>query len=251
MGKFYRARPCKVGFVSGDSSNGGERSPNGDAEQAPRLEILKTLGDNTRYAIYLELARSPSPLATADIARSLDLHPNTVRPHLERMREVGLLEQRLDTRGGVGRPQHLYSLAPDAPSLGLEPPVFPRLARMMLRLVDVSSPAVDEVVEAGREQGRIDASRWPRAMRGADALAAELATLGFDPEAVADDDVVTIGFMHCPFRELAEAHPAIVCGLHQGMVEGFVEQRPGCRVAAFRSLIDREHPCQVDLVAPT
>ena len=83
---------------------------------APRLEILKTLGDNTRYAIYLELARSPQPLATADIARSLDLHPNTVRPHLERMREVGLLEQRVDTRGGVGRPQHLYSLAPDARS---------------------------------------------------------------------------------------------------------------------------------------
>ena len=28
-----------------------------------RLEVLKVLGDNTRYAIYLELARSPMPLA--------------------------------------------------------------------------------------------------------------------------------------------------------------------------------------------
>jgi predicted ArsR family transcriptional regulator len=217
--------------------------------QTPRLEILKTLGDNTRYAIYLELARSAAPLATADIARSLDLHPNTVRPHLERMREVGLLDQRIDTRGGVGRPQHLYSLAPDAPSLGLEPPVFPRLARMMLRLVDTSAPDVEEVVEVGREQGRIDGARWPAAMKDEDALRGELANLGFDPEAVADDDTVTIAFMHCPFRELAEAHPAIVCGLHRGMVEGFAEQRAGCRVTAFRSLIDRDHPCQVDLVA--
>jgi predicted ArsR family transcriptional regulator len=220
-----------------------------ESPETPRLEILKTLGDNTRYAIYLELARSPAPLATADIARSLDLHPNTVRPHLERMREVGLLDQRLETRGGVGRPQHLYSLAPDAPSLGLEPPVFPRLARMMLRLVDTSAPDVEEVVEVGREQGRIDADRWPRTMKDEDALRGELAMLGFDPEAVADDDTVTIAFMHCPFRELAEAHPAIVCGLHRGMVEGFAEQREGCRVAAFRSLIDRDHPCQVDLVA--
>ena len=32
---------------------------------APRLAVLKALGDNTRYAIYLELARSPRPLATA------------------------------------------------------------------------------------------------------------------------------------------------------------------------------------------
>ena len=58
----------------------------------PRLELLKALGDNTRYAIYLELARSSSPLATAQIAESLGLHPNTVRPHLERMRDVGLLD---------------------------------------------------------------------------------------------------------------------------------------------------------------
>jgi predicted ArsR family transcriptional regulator len=213
----------------------------------PRLELLKALGDNTRYAIYLELARSPQPLATADVARSLDLHPNTVRPHLERMREVGLLEQRLDARGGVGRPQHLYSLTPDAPSLGLEPPVFPRLARMMLRLVEGSRPADDDVVDAGREQGRIDSVRWPKVLSCREALEAELTTMGFDPESVPDDDVVTIGFMHCPFRELAQANPAIVCGLHRGMVEGFVEGRSGGRVTAFRSLVDRDHPCQVDL----
>src|SRR5690606_37614984 len=174
---------------------------------------------NTRYAIYLEIARSPRPLATADIARSLELHPNTVRPHLERMREVGLLEQRVDPRGGVGRPQHLYSLAPDAPSLGLEPPVYPMLARMMLRLIDAAGPEADDVVDVGREQGRIDASRYPKAMRCEDALEAELAKLGFDPEAVPDDGVLTIGFMHCPFRDMAEAHPAIVCSLHRGMVE--------------------------------
>ena len=48
----------------------------------PRLDLLKALGDNTRYAIYLELARSPKPLATADIAESLDLHPNLSLIHI-------------------------------------------------------------------------------------------------------------------------------------------------------------------------
>ena len=57
-----------------------------------RLPVFKALGDNTRYAIYLELARASRPLSTADIADALELHPNTVRPHLDRMREVGLLE---------------------------------------------------------------------------------------------------------------------------------------------------------------
>jgi len=62
-----------------------------------RLPVFKALGDNTRYAIYLELARASRPLSTADIADALDLHPNTVRPHLDRMREVGLLDVDADT----------------------------------------------------------------------------------------------------------------------------------------------------------
>ena len=52
------------------------------AEPLPSRDVLRVLGDNTRYAIYLELARSPRPLVTAEIADTLGLHPNTVRPHL-------------------------------------------------------------------------------------------------------------------------------------------------------------------------
>ncbi len=121
--------------------------------RAPRLELLKALGDNTRYAIYLELARASAPLATAQIAEHLDLHPNTVRPHLERMREVGLLEVVTDARGAVGRPQHRYSLAPDAPALGFEPPAFPVLARMLLRLAATAGLPAGDAIDAGREQG--------------------------------------------------------------------------------------------------
>ena len=153
---------------------------------APRLELLKALGDNTRYAIYLELARSPMPLATAQIAESLHLHPNTVRPHLDRMREVGLLEVVTDAQGTVGRPQHRYSLAADAPSLG------------------------------------------------------------FDPESVVDEDGATIAFTRCPFRELAEANPDLVCSLHRGLVEGFVDGRGDGRVLEFHGLADRT-PCQVEI----
>ena len=137
-----------------------------------RLDLLKTLGDNTRYAIYLELARSPRPLATAEIADTLGLHPNTVRPHLERMREVGLVDARPDSRGAVGRPQHLYSLTSDAPSLGLEPPMFLMLARMLLELaVDESAfpregdrdvTARDAAVSASRPASRAGTTRASR-----------------------------------------------------------------------------------------
>jgi len=212
----------------------------------PRLELLKALGDNTRYAIYLELARAPKPLATAEIAETLDLHPNTVRPHLERMRDVGLLEVIADAQGSVGRPQHRYSLAPDAPSLGFEAPAFPVLARMLLRLAaSAQVPAVD-AIEAGREHGALDAARPDRRGSCEQALTAELDGLGFDPASALEDSCLTVAFTRCPFRELAEANPELVCSLHRGLVEGFVEARGDGTVVYFHDLSDRT-PCQVEI----
>ena len=215
-----------------------------------RLSILKALGDNTRYAIYLEVARSAAPRSTGEISESLGLHPNTVRPHLERMREVGLLDVQTDSRGFVGRPTHRYSLAADAPSLGLEPRAFPALARMRVTAAAAAGLGGEDVVEAGREQGRAAGARHrqagdlPACVR---ALSAELEMLGFDP-ATGDDGegAVSIAFTHCPYRELAESFPELVCHLHRGLVEGFVESVGGADVTDFGTLVDRE-PCQVSL----
>lgn len=228
-----------------------------------RLAVLKTLGDNTRYAIYLELARSPSPLTTAEIAESLDLHANTVRPHLDRMREVGLLQVATESRGGVGRPHHRYSLDPNAPSLGLEPPTMPLLARMLVGVAAATGVDPDDAAAIGREQGRaaaaelvgdlgLDADDADLGAVCLEALAVDLDRLGFDP-AVAEDSPgqqgagVTVAFTHCPFAELAEAHPEIVCHLHRGMVEGLVDAVGGATVERFGTRVAR-NPCQVELM---
>jgi predicted ArsR family transcriptional regulator len=225
-----------------------------------RLPVFKALGDNTRYAIYLELARSAQPLSTSDIAEALDLHPNTVRPHLERMRDVGLLAVESDSRGAVGRPQHRYSLAADAPSLGLEPSAFRLLAGLVAGVAAQAGLHPDEVAAVGRDHGRAAAAqRLASAERahkrgGAPtarciaALTAELSELGFDPAVGDDGAATTIAFTHCPFRELAEAFPEVVCHLHRGIVEGFVESLGGAEVSRFGTLDDR-NPCEVELVA--
>lgn len=215
---------------------------------ADRLDLLKALGDNTRYAIYLELARSPRPLATAEVAETLGLHVNTVRPHLERMREVGLLEVTLDHRGGPGRPLHRYSLAPDAPSLGLEPNTFPMLSRMLLGCASRAGAEAEDARAAGREQGEQEARVAERRRPCADALVDLLDRLGFDPARVDDDGRSTIAFARCPFRELAEANPELVCSLHRGLVEGFVDGVGGGEVVGFGTLVDRD-PCRVEVAA--
>jgi len=220
--------------------------------QTPRLDVLKALGDNTRYAIYLELARAGSPRSTADIAESLALHPNTVRPHLERMREVGLLDVEADAKGSVGRPQHRYALAADAPSLGLEPPAFPLMARMLAPLAAASELEPDDVALVGAEAGRAmaladGAGAGARPRKACiEAVTTMLSQLGFDPAVVSDDASASIAFTHCPFAELAAAHPEIVCHLHRGMIQGYVEQIGGASVERFGTLADRD-PCQVEL----
>jgi len=212
-----------------------------------RLSVFKALGDNTRYAIYLELARSPVALSTADISDALDLHPNTVRPHLERMREVGLLDVEVDSRGTVGRPQHRYFLAEDAPSLGLEPSAFRLLARLLAATAANTQVDPELVLAIGREHGRDTAAGRQDDTECVAALVTELAELGFDPATADDGATTSIAFTHCPFRELAEVFPELVCNLHRGIVEGFVQRKGGARVVGFGTLLDRD-PCRVDLV---
>ena len=152
------------------------------------LAVLKALGDETRYAMYRELATATSPLSAQDLADRLGLHANTVRLHLDRLREVGLVDVEAVHRGTVGRPQHRYFLAAGAPGLGFEPAVEPG---------------------DGTAEG-----------------------------------AARIEFLHCPFRELAEAYPELVCNLHRGLCEGVVDQVGGGSVEEFATLYDHE-PCHV------
>jgi predicted ArsR family transcriptional regulator len=210
-----------------------------------RLAILKALSDNTRYAIYVELAHTTTARSTQEIADELGLHPNTVRPHLERMRDVGLLEVATDNRGTVGRPQHRYRVAASAPSLGIEPPAWQVLARMLADVSAFMAPEAVDVIAMGTDQGRAAADRR-RAAPCVEGLMDALSELGFDP-ALADDGTTTsIGFTNCPFRDLAETYPELVCNLHRGFIEGFVEELSGPEVTDFRSLADRD-PCHVEL----
>jgi predicted ArsR family transcriptional regulator len=215
------------------------------------LDVLKALGDNTRYAIYLELARSPRPLTTAEISEGLGLHPNTVRPHLERMRDAGLVDVEVGGRGDVGRPQHRYSISPHAPSLGLEPPTMPVLAKMVLTMAQRLDASAQDAEAVGRLEGASRAVPFEHAPSTLEALVADLDRLGFDP-VVGDDpgdpDAAVVAFANCPFAGVAEQHAELVCGLHRGMVSGFVAEMGDAEVTEFCPLTSRT-PCRVTVAS--
>ena len=228
-------------------------------ERGDRLAVYKALADDTRYALYAELVASPVPLSTSDLAERMALHPNTVRPHLERMREAGLLEVEMDSRGSVGRPQHRYRPTAGAPGVDLDPPSYQLLAELLAQLADAPrgrDGALDPeaVAAVGRTEGRRLAasqrSGRSRAARPAcvEALRAAMERLGFEPMVGAPVDArVEMLFANCPFRDLAEAHPEVVCHLHRGIAEGVAELVGDGRVATFATLED-SRPCRAEVV---
>jgi predicted ArsR family transcriptional regulator len=162
-------------------------------------------------------------------------------------------------------------LAPDAPTLGLEPSSFRLLARLLASVASACEAEPDLIAAVGREQGRAAAVARATVAGGGSgagsggavagelsvrasvarcmtALTSELADLGFDPASATDGSTTTVAFTNCPFSELAAAHPGVVCHLHRGIVEGMVEELGGVdvRVERFATLEDRD-PCRVDL----
>jgi predicted ArsR family transcriptional regulator len=212
------------------------------------LEVLKALGDETRYAMYRELATATVPLSAQDLAERLQLHANTVRLHLERLREAGLVDVEAVHRGTVGRPQHRYSLAAGAPGLGLDPPAHVLLAGLLAALAERIGAVPEDAADTGFAWG-VEAGKRTRSHSCLRALQGELTRLGFEPALDQESEITTrIDFLHCPFRELAEAYPELVCNLHRGLCEGVVDQVGGGRVDEFAALYDHE-PCHVVVTA--
>ena len=223
------------------------------AGTAVSLAVLKALGDDTRYAMYQELARSTAALSAQDLAEALGIHANTVRLHLDRLREAGLVDVEAVHRGTVGRPQHLYFLAAGAPGLGFDPPAHALLAGLLAMMAERVGADATDAAATGRAWGAERGAR-ARTRNGLQALEMELGRLGFEPASeptamaptgkAGSGACTRIEFLHCPFRELAEAYPELVCNLHRGLCEGVVDAVGGGTVEEFATLYDPE-PCHV------
>jgi predicted ArsR family transcriptional regulator len=207
--------------------------------------VLRLLGDETRAALYRELATATRAMTASDLAERLGVHANTVRLHLDRLREAGLVEVDSVHRGTVGRPQHVYSLASTAPTLTFDPPAHALLSGLLAMLAEELGADSDDAAAIGRAWGARSVQRT-RSQSCVGELESQLTALGFDPELAERPGGAEIAFLQCPFRELAEAYPELVCHLHRGICEGVVGQVGGGNVEEFATLYDPE-PCRVVL----
>lgn len=191
-------------------------------------------------------------MSAVELSDRLELHPSTVRLHLEKLRDAGLVTSAPDRHGTVGRPHLVWSALDPAPSLGLEPDGLRLLTHLLADLAARDPAAADRATEVGRNRGSGclgDGAPGAGCRHGLEALVGELARLGFDP-AVEDGDgadaAKVVSFTRCPFRELAVAYPDLVCRLHQGLVEGILAEAGGATLSGFSTLVDTD-PCRAEV----
>lgn len=187
------------------------------------------LGDS-RAEVLRALQSAAVPLGVEELSRIVGLHANTVRFHLEGLSELGLVRAGREPDPapgrGPGRPRTTY----EATTLALRagPRNYGLLAAALAS--SLASQAADPVGAArhsGNAWGRTLAEPVPARFTSSGTAARRqlldvLDQMGFYPEPHPKRQPREIKIHNCPFREVAEANPEVVCAIHLGMMQGLV-----------------------------
>ncbi len=158
------------------------------------------------------------PVAVGELAAAVGLHVTTARAHLRTLEAAGLVVRTPQPPAGRGRPRHWYATVTADP-----------LGEGHRELAELLAGALDAGGEDGRRRAVAAGRRWAehqvpepadlsweQAVGGLDEL---FTRLGFAPRRVdAGWSRFRMALERCPFRDVARAHPEVVCSVHLGLM---------------------------------
>ena len=175
-----------------------------------------------RTRVVEELRGAPEGLDVNELASRLGLHANSVRWHLGTLEAEGVVTSAPLQTARRGRPRMIYRLRPAA--LEGTRDEYRLLATILSGTVaDTAGSAAAE--RSGAAWGRYLVSRplplvHPSDEEATRAVVGLLDEQGFAPEAHGGE----IRIRRCPFHDLAEAQPEVVCAVHKGLMDGALEE---------------------------
>src|SRR4051812_16476100 len=208
------------------------------------------LAQPTRARLFSLLGELRRPAATEELAAQLELHPNGVRTHLERLRQAGLVE-RERARQRRGRPRDMWAVAPDARPGGEPPSAYANLGRWLARAIVPGRTSLRSVEATGREIGRELA---PATGSGGaeEKMHTTLASLGFQPRRSLDGTgTLTYTLCNCPYRDAVRSNQDVVCALHRGLTRGLLDVvGPETNLTGFVPRDPYDAGCLIELRGP-
>lgn len=181
--------------------------------------------------VYRLLQSADEPLSIAEISRRGDLHPNTVRFHLNALTTSGRVEQIENPARTPGRPALLFQAV-----LGMDP-AGPRRYRLLAEILvaglqESPNPRASAIAAGRAWAGRQEQA--PRSPKVGDPVPEDptgglvhlMKDLGFAPELgprEPDGSRTELHLRHCPFLELVKTAADVVCPLHLGLMQGALQ----------------------------
>lgn len=160
-------------------------------------------------------------MTIVDIAEQLEVHPNTVRFHLEALIADGRAERVESDHKRQGRPPQMYRAVS-----GMDPGGSRRY-RMLAEILTFALAGDPDASTKALAAGRAWAGRMTRPTRTKPGVGASvnrlvglLDDLGFAPQRRDAAGEVQVGLRHCPFLELADEARSVVCPIHLGLMQG-------------------------------
>jgi len=194
-------------------------------------------GVSSRNRVLQVLREAPEGRGVHEVAADVGLHPNTVRFHLERLEQQGLVHRQIGHHDLPGRPPLRFTAT--GPSReSTDDRDFQDLAELLAGILSQQvpgSPALSE--QAGRAWAhRLVEERGdpvPSARKAIELLVGMLSSVGFAPQVTADGEQITVLQPQCPFLEVARLHRDVVCSIQLGLIRGVLE-RLGAPVEVIR-----------------
>jgi predicted ArsR family transcriptional regulator len=208
------------------------------------LASVSSLDDPVRRRLYEVVRERAEPVGRDEAAAAAGVGRALAVYHLDKLVEAGLLTatyQRPAGRGGpgAGRPAKLYTRSDREFAVTVPPREYELAARLLVQAVeaDPSGRSRAVLLEAARRLGAelagdAIAARSPDAWLAVADLEGTLEGHGYEPKRGEDG---TIRLRNCPFRQLAEAHREVVCGMNLGLIEGMLA---GLGAGGLRPVLD-------------
>jgi predicted ArsR family transcriptional regulator len=221
---------------------------------AGQIAGIAVLDDPVRRSLYFYVSRQADPVSRDEAAEATGASRDNAAFHLDKLVEAGLLQasyMRLGGRTGpgAGRPSKVYRRSDHRLQVTLPARRYELAAEVLAQALekspvrDASGSVAAAAHSAGKALGATARTRTSR-ISPLRRITRLLDDQGYEPTE-APRGVVRM--RNCPFHEVAQSHPDLVCGMNLAFMEGILEGAAASGVSA--SLDPQPGRCCVTLAA--
>lgn len=186
---------------------------------------ISALAEPARRELYRYVVAQPEPVSRDQAAAGTGLPRHTVKFHLDKLVEEGLLDtefRRLSGRRGpgAGRPTKLYRRSDRQVTLTLPERHYELAAQILAGAVSDAARDGTPVLEAVQHAAAETGHQLGSAAGQPDSISAALAAHGYEPRAQGGRVVLA----NCPFHALSRDHTALICGMNLHLITALLDE---------------------------